>query len=216
MSVRISPHFTAVAVITALLTGALAGCGSPGSKAPSAAPTAAASGAGSTTPACPAGMTAAGSQGACAPVETTAPPTTLTAAQITQKLKDAGLPISKVIVYTEKTDPNNMMGRPGGYVGKTAFVDKRVDPAKAKDDSEGSAELGGSVEVYSISDAAAQRAAYVQGFYTGGMLGSEYDYSAGSVVLRVSGILTPSQARGYQDALNQIVGTPAQPAPTTS
>ena len=74
---------------------------------------------------------------------------------------------------------------------------------------------GGSVEVFSTSGAAAQRARYVQSFYTGGMLGSEYDYFAGSVVLRVSGVLTPSQAREYQNALSRIVGTPAEPAPTS-
>jgi hypothetical protein len=40
---------------------------------------------------------------------------------------------------------------------------------------------------------------------------SEYDYAVGSVLLPVSGVLTPDQAAPYQSALSAIVGSPAQP-----
>jgi hypothetical protein len=39
-----------------------------------------------------------------------------TAREFIAGFKRAGLPVGKVICYTDETDPNNLLGRPGGYV----------------------------------------------------------------------------------------------------
>ena len=42
------------------------------------------------------------------------------AAALAGQLKAAGLPVSKMIVYTATTDPNHELGRQGGYTSKVA------------------------------------------------------------------------------------------------
>ena len=132
---------------------------------------------------------------------TTAPaPAPPNASAITARLQAAGLPMPKgVDIYTAATDPNNLLGRPGEYTSKTEWVDSRyaLDP---------DAEV--SVEVFPDAKLAAKRAAYVQSFM-GGILGTEYDYQAGPVLLRVSGKLTPVQAAQYGAAIDAKLLPPA-------
>ena len=52
--------------------------------------------------------------------------TQLTAEEITNKLKEKGLNIGKIVVYTEETDTNNLLGRPNSYISKTVFADTRL------------------------------------------------------------------------------------------
>jgi cytochrome c551/c552 len=70
----------------------------------------------------------------------------LSAAQITDRLKRSGLPVSGVIVYTPVTDPNHMMGRQNGYTSKTAWADPTIAKQDAGDEK-GSIGLGGGIEV---------------------------------------------------------------------
>lgn len=51
----------------------------------------------------------------------------LTAEEITNKLKEKGLNIGKIVVYTEETDLNNLLGRPNQYTSKTIFEDTRLE-----------------------------------------------------------------------------------------
>lgn len=108
--------------------------------------------------------------------------------------------------YTEDDDPNHLLGRPNGYTSKVAFRDSRIDQ-KGQDDVDAASDAidrGGSVEVYPDNTGAQARADYIQGLLKGGGLGSEYDYVRGSVIVRVTGDLTPSKARTYEDALAKI------------
>ena len=68
---------------------------------------------------------------------------------IALKLKGQGLPVRTVNVYTEETDPNKLLGRPGQYVGKANFRNPRADSddLKGLDVSE-----GGSIEVFTSED----------------------------------------------------------------
>jgi hypothetical protein len=118
---------------------------------------------------------------------------------IALKLKGQGLPVRTVRVYTEETDPNKLLGRPGQYVGKAHFRDPRADSddLKGLDVSE-----GGSIEVFTSADEAEKRAAYVEGIGKSGVGPfAEYDYRRGRVLLRIAGNLTPKQAREYERAL---------------
>jgi hypothetical protein len=120
------------------------------------------------------------------------------------------------VVYTAQSDPNSQLGRPGQYTSKAAFIDARVNSAKVTDGTKGSTELGGGVEVFPDDASAHKRAAYIQAVLKGTpMLGAEYDYLAGRVLLRISGRLTPAQAETLKGALQQITGSkvdgPVQP-----
>ena len=66
------------------------------------------------------------------------------------RLKDAGLPLTHLIVYTPATDPNHLMGRQGGYTSKVAWQDPRAIRAGAGDPASdpGGTEFGGGIEVY--------------------------------------------------------------------
>ncbi len=118
------------------------------------------------------------------------------------KLKGQGLPIRSIQTYTEENDPNKLQGRPGQYVGKANFRDRRAedDGASDLDVSE-----GGSVEVFASEDEAEKRTAYVEAIGQSGVGPfAEYDYRRGRVLLRVAGGLTPKQAREYEAALEKV------------
>lgn len=151
------------------------------------------------TPTTPAANAAAMSSPASASPTT---PTALDAAGVVTKLKAARLPVGAVTVYTAANDPNHLLGRPNGYTSKAAFIDTRVKPSDARDTSAGSVDLGGSVEVFATGAEATAREQYIQGAEKSmPMLGTEYDYVSGDVLLRVSEVLTPDQAKAYQAAL---------------
>lgn len=146
---------------------------------------------------------------ACAPASGGTPAPTVTpkvhhagqsAQQIVAGLKAKGLPIGEMFAFTAESDQNHLLGRPHQYVGKVSWRDTRVNES----DSHGadiSASDGGSVEVFANLADAEARAHYVETIAAGGGIFSEYDYSDGTVLLRVSKDLTPDQAKAYQTAL---------------
>jgi hypothetical protein len=70
----------------------------------------------------------------------------LTAQQVVTALTQRVPTVIPSVVYTAETDPNHLLGRPTGYQSKATFADRRVNPGSATDSSQGSVELGGSVE----------------------------------------------------------------------
>src|SRR5665647_137930 len=64
----------------------------------------------------------------------------LTAAEVLDGLKSAGLPIGNAVEYTAETDTNKLLGRPGQYTGKANFEDTRID--------EDTQSLNDSIEVF--------------------------------------------------------------------
>jgi hypothetical protein len=124
------------------------------------------------------------------------------AGAVVAKLKAAGLPIANVAAVTAAGDPNQLLGRPNQNTGKDTFTDTRVDPSKARNNEAGAVDLGGAVEVFSNSSDAKRRAAYITSMEKSApMFGTEYDYTSGSVLLRLSQALTPDQAAAYKAAL---------------
>jgi hypothetical protein len=169
--------------LIALFAGLVAaGCGSGGSSKAADAATPAASG-GVTPP---------------------APKKTLTAEQVATALKDHGLPVKKITVFDEKSDPNKRLGRPGQYTSKVTFIDSRVKNGQPNDISS-----GGSVEVFEEAADALARGQYIQTTIRAmPVVGAEYDYLSGGVLLRVAGELPPSAAKAYRAALESIAGGP--------
>ena len=107
-------------------------------------------------------------------------------------------------VFTAENDSNHLLGRPNGYTSKAAWVDPRVKAAD-RTSGVGDIENGGSVEVFADRAAASARAAYIGAIAKNApALANEYDYVRGSVLVRVTGNLTPSQAAGYKAAVNAL------------
>lgn len=127
----------------------------------------------------------------------------LDAAGVAEALTEAGLPATLSVTFDESSDPNKLMGRPGGYTSKVAFVDDRVSlPGVEK----GDLLLGGSVEVFPTDEGAEKRAKYVKTLAESSPIFAEYTYVRGPVVLRISKELTPKDAAAYEAALGKIVG----------
>lgn len=106
-------------------------------------------------------------------------------------------------VFTAESDPNKILGRPGGYTSKASFTDTRIPADEVIGAREGAVEYGGSVEMFETEDAARKRKEYIDSF-SGIQLAVEYSWVSGSVLLRVSRVLTPDQAAEYQTALTEI------------
>jgi hypothetical protein len=147
-------------------------------------------------------------------VTTAATPTlaNLSATDIVNGLKNAGLPIGQVQTYDASNDPNHLLGRPGQYTSKVNFADTRLPAASGLDVSG-----GGSVEAFSSLSDAQTRAAYLA-TVTGalGALGGEYDYRSGTVVLRLGFELTPDQAQQYASQLAALTRQPVALATPTA
>jgi hypothetical protein len=175
-------------------------------------------GAAAAPPAAPPG-TASASAAASSSAPTSAAPAlaALTARQVAIALKAKGLPIRITAVYTAATDPNHLLGRPGGYASKIMFADPRSEGTQ---DASGGPDVteGGSIEVYATHADAVRRAVYIETITQAApLLGTEYDYVSGGVLLRVSGNLTPTQAGQYEQALQAVTGTPVvEPSPVST
>ncbi len=106
----------------------------------------------------------------------------------------------KVTVLTEKTDSNNLLGRPNGYTSAAVITDRGGDTS----DPDPGVSDGATVETFDSESDAVRRSDYIQGILRDApMLGTEYDYVQGNVLLRVSGELPPSVAAKYKAAFTR-------------
>lgn len=116
---------------------------------------------------------------------------------LTASLKAAVPEISKVVVYTEDTDPNDLLGRPNGYTQAAVLIDSRTNC----DESDLGVSCGAVLEMWPSADEAKGRSEYIQSALKDNpMLGTEYNYLRGANLLRVTGELKPSDARAIQEA----------------
>jgi hypothetical protein len=148
------------------------------------------------TTACGTGGTGRTSQPATpAPADTTPAKAPPTAATILAAITRAGL-ITGGQVQTVDTDPNQLLGRPGGYVSRASFDLPGGDP----DGEPGTIERGGVIEVFTDAAGAKRRADYIADFTTGTpALNGEYDTLHGAVLLRIDHPVAPDVA-GRVDA----------------
>ena len=102
---------------------------------------------------------------------------------------------TQVIQVTESNDPNNLIGRPNGYTGAA------IIQAAGQECETLGVDCGATLEKWPSADTATSRAEYLQTIQKAApILGSEWDYVKGDTILRVSGKLTPSEAKKYSDA----------------
>lgn len=128
----------------------------------------------------------------------------LDAEAVAKDLQKAIPSLKVTVVYTEESDPNHQLGRPGGYTSKLQFADSRIPAAEVEFTEEHDLSRGGSVEVFETEAAAEKRAEYIRKIGESMPTFAEYDYVQGPVLLRVSKILTPTQAKGYEEALADL------------
>ena len=161
--------------------------------------------------------------------ESTAPqaPTTIkvpTAREFIEGFKRASLPVGKVVCFTDENDPNDLLGRPGGYVEKCDWSDKREQPTMQPTTPQGKPcsdpdidpldkelcdnatkeevdLIGGSIETFENPADAMQRAEMLRSFEGAGALSTGYTFTPKDAVwvLRIDQELTKRQAQAYLD-----------------
>lgn len=122
-----------------------------------------------------------------------------TAEQLTAELKSAGLPIDNVIVYDEKTDVNELLGRPNQYISKVNFADTTVEQPEDKEDP-----VGGTIETFSNAADLKSRKEYCESVSKDMPLFAQYYYVNGNYLLRVDHDITPENAKKYEEAFAKI------------
>lgn len=127
-----------------------------------------------------------------------APSKPLTASQVTSDLQKAKLPVTGVIVYTESSDPNKLMGRPNQYITKTQFGDSRVKQLDPTDP------VGGTIETFANKEDLNDRKTYIEGIEKDMPAMTEYIYTNGNYLLRLDKSLTKTQAEQYKTAFMAI------------
>jgi hypothetical protein len=118
----------------------------------------------------------------------------VTAESVAQRIK-AAVDVTAVTI-TEDNDPNALIGRPNGYVAAVVLKDHRT-PC-----DELGVECGATVEEWPNAAAAEARSSYIQSIQKEApVLGREYHYLDGAVLVRVWGDLKPSEAAEYETAV---------------
>ena len=132
---------------------------------------------------------------------TTEEPTTkpvTSADDILQILKENISTIGKTKKYTEKTDENKLLGRPGQYVGKIDFWDARYTDSNSYC----------TIEYFSNSHDCQSRYEYLSQ-YTDSSLGAfglnQYVYKYDKSIIRITYDMTPKQAKKYEKVLNKFL-----------
>lgn len=104
-----------------------------------------------------------------------------------------------VASITEDNDPNDLIGRPNGYLSAAVLYDSNASCTEL------GVSCGATVEVWPDEAAAKARSDYIQSILKDSpVLGSEFHTLNGSILLRVDGKqLKPSDAKLYAEALSQ-------------
>lgn len=135
-----------------------------------------------------------GSSGTSAPTGDSS--SSANASSIARDLEASVGSVTKVIEVTEDNDPNDLIGRPNGYLSGAVIFDSGVDCGVDL-----GVDCGATIEVWPSADQAKSRSEYIQGLQRASpLLGSEYDYLDGAVLLRVTGDLKPTVAKKYEAA----------------
>ncbi len=116
-----------------------------------------------------------------------------------------GLPIGELVEFTAETDPNELLGRPGGYTSKVNFQDTRLEPESTDFDVQD----GGAVEVFATPEDLEDRVARLEASWEAfPLLDEDVLFTHESVLLRVSTRLLTADSDTYGAALREIAACP--------
>lgn len=125
----------------------------------------------------------------------------MTARQALDKLIAGGIVATNPKTQTENDDPNNLLGRPGQYTSR-ASADVEGGDLTAKD---GAIDRGIVVEAFPSAADAQRRSDYIEGILKGSpLLGTEWHYLSGAVLVRVTGKVKPSAAAKVEAAVKGL------------
>lgn len=127
-----------------------------------------------------------------------AAPVIKTAADVADRLKAAGLPITDIKILTAETDDNQLLGRPGQYTSKLFFYDNRHSKVADTDQNQNT------IEVFETSEAAKIRHDYVESVTQGMAFLAQYQLLQGKILVRLDKALLPAEVEGYKAALGKI------------
>ena len=126
---------------------------------------------------------------------------------IIEDLAKLGLPARLTVAFTGRLIRITYWGARTATCQKQALVISVSQPRTPRGDSKGDVDYGGSVEVFATANEAKARAVYIESVLKADpMLGTEYDYLNGPVLLRVSQYLIPSQAAGIPTSVGEDQG----------
>ncbi len=110
--------------------------------------------------------------------------------------------IMEISAVTEDNDPNNKLGKQGGYTAHIFFSYNLVNQADVSGNSiiDKGTDCGGSIEVYNTVEDAEKRNAYLS-TYDGGMFASGSHKVMGTVVVRTSNLLKATQQKELEAKL---------------
>ncbi len=124
----------------------------------------------------------------------------MTANDVADAFKTAGLPVVNVVTVTEKSDDNHLLGRPGQYTSKIFFYDNRHQKSKIEGDEQGE----NTIEVFPTAIGAQRRREYVERVSSGIPSLTQYQYTKGPVLVRLDHVLLPLEAKQYEAALAKM------------
>jgi hypothetical protein len=121
---------------------------------------------------------------------------TTSASTVLKKLQDAKLPISNVIQFTEKNDPNSLLGRPSQYTSKVSFSDDRYPETLGPDGTPQN-----TIEVFRNAADAKIRHDYIERVTSGVPFLMQYQILSGRILVRLDKSITPTDVNGYRVSL---------------
>jgi len=112
-----------------------------------------------------------------------------------------------IVELTEETDKNNLMNKPGGYVGCVHFRDSQVpNPYGFYTTAvESGTEGGGAIEIFASKSDAEARNRYLASFDTAGYVRSGSHKVLGTMVIRTSDKLTATQQNDLTDKIIDVL-----------
>ena len=124
-----------------------------------------------------------------------------TAEEIINKMKEKSSNIGKVVVYTEETDSNKLLGRPNQYTSKIQFADNRVDQSHAEENDA----IGGTIEVFNSKEDMEKRKNYIETISSSASFFTRYIYAKDYAILRLESDITPEQAKEYENLFYEVI-----------
>jgi serine/threonine-protein kinase len=121
---------------------------------------------------------------------------TVSARAAAEAIKAAVPEVTEIIDHTYESDSNGLLGRPNGYVAASVLVDSRAGCVSGP-----GVDCGAVIEQFPDESGARRRADYLQAIGKAApMLANEWSVVKGDLLLRISGELTPAQAKAYETA----------------
>jgi hypothetical protein len=139
-------------------------------------------------------------------------PAPKTAAQLATAIKPDIKTVSEIVVWTEVNDPNKLLGRPHQYTSAATLIDDRTWPVSGDDFPKGhpcvhadpGVNCGATIEVFATKEDVTARFERIDELQkAAAWIGLEYLTIEGTVLLRVTGDLSPAVNRTYVEAFRK-------------